>query len=98
MVDRAEDISLCHQCELLNIGRTSIYYRPQMSASKLELMQHIDELYTEDPTRGTRRISNALRKRYSLHAGRGKVRKLMRLMGIGAIYPVKRLSDRKSVV
>jgi putative transposase len=63
-----------------------------MSKAKLELMNRIDELYTEDPTRGTRRISNALRKRYYLHAGRGKVRKLMGLLGIGAIYPKKLLS------
>ena len=92
MVDKTEKLTLQHQCELLNIGRTLIYYRPEISPAKLELMHRIDELYTEDPTRGTRRISNALRKRYLLEAGRGKVRKLMRLLGIGAIYPVKHLS------
>jgi putative transposase len=96
MVDKAEDISILHQCELLNIARSSIYYRPQLSKAKLELMHRIDELYTEDPTRGTRRLSNALRKRFSLEAGRGKVRKLMRLLGIGAIYPSKRLSHANS--
>ena len=92
MIDRTETMAICHQCELLNIGRTSIYYRPQISPKKLELMNRIDELYTEDPTRGTRRISKALWKQFSLQAGRGKVRKLMRLLGIGAIYPTKRLS------
>jgi putative transposase len=92
MIDRTEAMAICRQCELLNIGRTSIYYRPQISPKKLELMNRIDELYTEDPTRGTRRISNALWKQFSLQAGRGKVRKLMHLLGIGAIYPTKRLS------
>jgi putative transposase len=92
LIDRTEDMPMVHQCELLNIGRTTMYYQPHISALKLELMRRIDELYTEDPTRGTRRISNALWKRYSLPAGRGRVRKLMRLLGIGAIYPVKQLS------
>lgn len=92
MIDRTEEITMLHQCELLNVGRTSIYYRPHMSPLKLEIMNRIDELYTEDPTRGTRRISKALWKRFSLSAGRGKVRKFMRLLGIGAIYPAKRLS------
>ena len=92
MVDKTYDMPLCHQCELLNVTRSSLYYQPQISETKLELMRRIDELYTEDPTRGTRRISNALRKRYSLKAGRGKVRRLMHMMGIGAIYPKKLLS------
>lgn len=92
MIDRTEAMTLCHQCELLNVSRTSVYYRPQISPKKLELMNRIDELYMEDPTRGTRRLSKALWKQFSLQAGRGKVRKLMRLLGIGAIYPTKRLS------
>jgi putative transposase len=96
MINKREGISLSRQCALLNIGRTSLYYHPRLSPLKLELMNRIDELYTEDPTRGTRRISNALRKRFSLTAGRGKVRKLMGLLGIGAIYPVKRLSIANS--
>jgi putative transposase len=55
-------------------------------------MHRIDELYTENPTRGTRRISHVLWKRFGLFAGRGKVRRLMDRMGIAAIYPKKRLS------
>ena len=92
MVDRTADMTILHQCELLDVGRTLLYYRPKISEKNLELMRRIDELYTEDPTRGTRRLSNALRKRFSLSAGRGKVRRLMQVMGIGAIYPVKQLS------
>ena len=92
MVDPKENISITQQCALLDVGRTTFYYRPQISPKKLELLQRIDELYTEDPTRGTRRMSTALKKQFGLNAGRGKVRKLMRIMGIAAIYPVKRLS------
>ena len=92
MANSDEEISLVRQCELLSIGRTSIYYRPGVSPRNIELMHRVDELFTEDPTRGTRRISHALWKRFGLCAGRGKVRRLMDRMGIGAIYPKKRLS------
>lgn len=92
MIDCKNEITVSHQCELLSVGRTSIYYQPKTSPMNIVLMHRIDELYTEDPTRGTRRISNCLRKRFDLLAGRGKVRRLMDLMGIGAIYPKKRLS------
>ena len=85
MVDSKHSISLTRQCSLLTIGRTSIYYRPQISESKLELLRQVDELYTEDPTRGTRRICAALRRR-GVEIGRGKARKLMKLLGIAAIY------------
>lgn len=92
MVNKNEPISLVRQCKLLSIGRTSLYYRPEVSQRNIELMHRIDELYTENPTRGTRRLSSCLRKRFGLNAGRGKVRRLMDRMGIGAIYPKKRLS------
>lgn len=93
MTDSKEDVTLSRQCELLSIGRTSIYYESGCSQKNIELMHRMDELYTEDPTRGTRRLSNGLRKRFGLHAGRGKVRRLMDWMGIGAIYPKRRLSS-----
>jgi len=92
MIDSRDAMTVSHQCELLSVGRTSIYYQPKISSMNIVLMHRIDELYTEDPTRGTRRISNCLRKRFVLYAGRAKVRRLMDRMGIGAIYPKKRLS------
>ncbi len=55
-------------------------------------MEKLDELFTENPTRGTRRLRQALKKRCGLVAGRDKVRRLMRIMGITAIYPKKNLS------
>lgn len=91
MINSKHSISLTRQCSLLAIGRTSIYYRPQISESKLELLRQVDELYTEDPTRGTRRICAALRRR-GVEIGRGKARKLMELLGIGAIYCKPNLS------
>jgi len=92
MVERDGDLSLSRQCRLLGIGRTSIYYHPFISRQKLELMRLIDEIYTEDPTRGTRRISMVLKRKHGLDVGRGKVRKLMCKLGLSAIYPKPDLS------
>jgi putative transposase len=94
MVNKDDDVSLSRQCRLLSIGRSSIYYHPTVSAANLALMKLIDELYTEDPTRGTRRLSAVLHKRHGLRVGRGKVRRLMDRMGIGAIYQKPNLSRK----
>jgi len=87
-----EPISMTHQCDLLSIGRTSIYYNSFDSDKNIVLMHRMDELYTENPTRGTRRLSKALKKQFGLLAGREKVRSLMERMGITAIYPKRYLS------
>ena len=82
----SRELSLCKQCELLNISRSSLYYTPSVASSlELEIMRNIDFLYTEDPTRGTRRMYQAL-KRLGFNIGRYKVRSLMRLMRIKTIY------------
>lgn len=92
VIDKKDDMSLNRQCWLLSVSRNRLYYRPHISEWNLELMRRIDELYTEDPTRGTRRLKGALLRRFRLKAGRGKIRSLMRRMGISAIYPKKYLS------
>lgn len=80
------DLSLCKQCKMLQINRSSLYYKPcQAVTSDLHAMRIMDEMYLEDPTRGTRRYSVEL-KNYHIHIGRDKVRSLMRLMGIYSIY------------
>jgi putative transposase len=85
MIDGNDQMSIARQCQMLNVGRTSYYYRPEISKANLELMRQIDELFTEDPSRGTRRICAALR-RLGVNVGRGKVRRLMDRMGLSAIY------------
>ena len=80
------ELSLCKQCELLNISRSSLYYTPSVASSlELEIMRNIDILYTEDPTRGTRRMYQAL-KCLAFNIGRYRVRSQMRLMRIKTIY------------
>mgnify|MGYP000471755845 CR=1 FL=1 len=87
MADREhQSLSLTKQCELLSISRTSIYYTPQTSPRNKLLMDRIDQLFTEDPSRGTRRLCAALCKQFALHVGRSKVRHLMKRMGLHAIF------------
>ena len=87
MVDREHcELTLTKQCALLSIGRTSIYYSPQTSPRNKLLMDRIDELFTEDPARGTRRLHTALKRRFDLDVGRSKIRGLMARMGLRAIY------------
>ncbi len=93
MVKKGRILGIRRQCALLSVSRGSYYYCPAgITEMDLKLMEKLDELFTENPTRGTRRLSKALKKRFSLVAGRDKVRRLMRIMGIAAIYPKKHLS------
>jgi putative transposase len=69
----------------VGLARSSCYYEAQgESAANLKLMRAIDELYTRWPFYGSRRIAD------ELGASRGRVQRLMRLMGIEAIYPQQR--------
>jgi len=93
MVEKKAVLSITKQCDLLSISRGLFYYRPAgLTDLDLKRMEKIDELFTENLTRGTRRLSKALKKRFGLVSGRDKVRHLMDIMGILAIYPEKNLS------
>ena len=85
--------SLSRQCELLSIGRSSFYYAPKgESAETLALMRRIDELFLKHPFYGSRQMVRQLR-REGVSAGRHRVRRLMRLMGLQAIYQTPRTSE-----
>lgn len=90
-MSREEKLSVRRQCELLDISRSLFYYLPKgESEENLRIMREIDELHMEDATAGSRRMRNYLRRRGWPKIGRGRVKRLMRLMGIEAIYPRKR--------
>ena len=92
MLERGETLSLTRQCTLLGISRSSLYYEPQgESAENLALMRCIDELYLKYPFYGSRQMARHL-KREGSSAGRHRVRRLMRLMGLQAIYCKPRTS------
>lgn len=82
---RHSQLSVRKQCQLLELARSSCYYRPQgESEANLALIRKIDELYTRWPFYGSRRIAD------EREVSRGRIQRLMRQMGIEAIYPKKR--------
>lgn len=92
MIDAKHKLAITKQCRLLRLNRSTYYYKPAPeSEEELALMRAIDELYLERPTRGSRSMRDALEDR-GFSAGRHRVRRLMRKMGIEAIYPRKRTS------
>jgi putative transposase len=80
------DLSLTKQCKLLKISRSSLYYTPVgVNAETLKLMNEIDRVFTKYPFFGSRQIAAYL-PRSGFHAGHHRVRRLMGLMGLQAIY------------
>ncbi len=92
MIERANsEISIIRQSELLGIARSTIYYRPIIDYYDLELMNLIDQQYTQTPFYGSRRMTAILRRKGHL-VNRKRIQRLMRLIGIEAIYPKRNLS------
>ena len=87
------DLSLSRQCRVLAISRSSFYYAPKgESVDNLALMRRIDELFLKYPFYGSRQMVRQL-LREGIAVGRHRVRRLMRLMGLKAIYQAPRTSD-----
>lgn len=85
-------LSLSRQCQLVSISRAAFYYRPKgESPENLALMRRIDELFLRYPFFGSRQMVRQLR-RAGVRAGRHRVRRLMRLMGLEAIYRAPKTS------
>ena len=81
MPDHGE-ISIRRQCELIGLTRSAFYYQPKAETEEnLTLMRRLDELYTQRPFFGARRMA------HQLQIGRRRARRLMRKMGLEAIYP-----------
>lgn len=86
-------ISIHRQCELLGLSSSSYYYRPCTTDQEdLMLMRQIDELYMRYPFYGSPRITEALRKS-GVVVNRKRVVRLMRLMGLVAVYPKPKTSE-----
>lgn len=82
-----QDLSIRQQCELLSVARSGLYYAPAItSEEEFRLMGLIDEIYTSAPFYGYRRICAELSKR-GLTVNGKRVNRLMREMGLEAIYP-----------
>jgi putative transposase len=94
MIDPTEKrLSLSRQCRMLAICRSSRYYkrRQRIQSDDLKLMRLIDEQYLKNPSWGSRSMRNYLR-RQGYKVNRKRVQRLMRIMGIEAIYPKPKTS------
>jgi putative transposase len=86
------EISISHQAELIGISRSSVYYEPVVDEHDLLLKRLIDEQYTLTPFYGSRRIKVSL-LRNGHEINRKHVQRMMREMGLEAIYPKPHLSQ-----
>jgi len=95
LIDRADPhLSIVRQCRLLRVARSTLYYRPApVSDDDLAVMRRLDEQYLVTPFYGARRMVAALR-RDGFAVNRKRIRRLMRVMGIEAIYQKPNTSRR----
>jgi putative transposase len=86
MIDPEDELPISKQAEVLQISRSSVYYKPlPVSEADLWLMRRIDELHLNYPFAGSRMLRDMLRQQ-GLEVGRRHVKTLMRRMGVEAIY------------
>ena len=92
MVDRTEPLPVSRQCELLDLPRSTFYHVPKpVTDEELELMKLIDRCHLEHPYYGSRRVRDWLEDE-GHRVNRKRVQRLMRTMGLAALYPKRNLS------
>ena len=92
LVTLGTKLSIRKQCELLKVNRANLYYKPTgESAENLEIMRKIDKHNLCHPTHGVLRTQDFLMD-LGILINHKKLRRLLRLMGIMAIYPKRNLS------
>jgi putative transposase len=90
------ELSVRRQCVLLGLCRSSLYYQPvPESVENLRLMRLLDQEYTAHPFLGSRRLTAWLTGQGE-RVNRKRVQRLLRLMGLEAIYPKPRLSASRA--
>jgi putative transposase len=96
MIDRDHKLSIKRQAKLLDISRGAVYYQPRpIHPYNQRLMNRIDRLHLELPFAGARMLRDLLRPE-GHRVGRSKVSRLMRLMGIEALYRKPKTTRRNS--
>jgi putative transposase len=87
MIALGSELSIARQAKLLDVSRSSVYYRPKPESSEeLDLLKRLDEIFTENPMYGSRRLQQML-KRDGILVGRRRIRNLMRKLGLWAVGP-----------
>lgn len=93
MIDHNHDLPVVRQCKILELARSTAYYTPKPTSSEdLALMRRMDELHLEFPFAGSRMLRDLLRNK-GQPVGRKGIRRLMKQMGIEALY---RKTEHKS--
>jgi putative transposase len=95
LVDHDDPVlSIAAQCRLLRVARSTLYYQPEpVDSDDLALMRRMDELYLASPFYGSRRMVAVLRHE-GWEVNRKRVRRLMWVMGLEAIYQKPNTSKR----
>ena len=95
MIDNnSSNLAISRKCDLLLVNKSTYYYKQRgLSKRDLEIMRIIDEIYTEHPYFGARRMSKYLEP-YGIIVGRKSVSRYYRIMAIEAVYPKMNLSKR----
>jgi putative transposase len=95
MIDKAnKKLSIRKQCDLLAVNRSRIYYKAaSISERDLSMMNFIDTEFTAHPFTGVERMVEVVRREKGLVVNHKRIRRLMRKMGLMAIYPKHRTTQ-----
>ena len=89
MIKPNAELSIARQAKLLGVSRSSVYYHPKPESNEeLDLLKRLDELFTENPMYGSRRLQ-AMLKREGVLVGRRRIRRLMKKLGLWAVTPLR---------
>lgn len=92
MIDKESELSIRKQCDILSISRSSLYYKPLgESDENLKLMRMLDKHFIDHPTYGVLQMQDFLESE-GCKVNEKRVRRLLRKMGIMAIFPKRNLS------
>lgn len=92
LIDNQHELSIRRQCDLLTLHRSGLYYKPRgEKPENLEIMRLMDEHYLKHPSEGVIRMQDFLLA-MGFIVNHKRVRRLLRLMGLMAIYPKRNLS------
>ena len=93
MIQAAHPLTVTRRCELLDVARSTVYYHPTgIPSEDLALMRLLDEIHLERPFYGSRRLRDELETQ-GHPVNRKRVQRLVRQMGLRALYPKPRTSQ-----
>ena len=98
MIDRSDKkLSIRRQCDLLNVNRSRVYYKAASTDDRdIAMMNFIDEEFTAHPFTGVERMVSIFRQEKNIVVNHKRIRRLMRKMGLMAVYPKPRTT--KSII